>query len=133
MYLGIGLSRLTREHFIEKTQPKNGFDSFFMRTFAIRVVVYAIAILFALVESTLLPLSISVLAGIMWRPWIIRHGIGCLHAIVRMALIVAVRHSFPERRDVAVSAVIIAAYAVAIAVFELRWRRTQHTVVVAAV
>ena len=129
VYLGIGLSRLTGENFIDKTRPKNVFDSLFMHTVAMSALVYAIAIPFALVEPTSLPLSIGVLAGLMWLPfsWVIQHWIGYFHAIVRTALIVAVWYAFPEQRYLAVSLVIIAVYAVTIAVFETRWRANRHT------
>lgn len=134
VYLGIGLSRLTGENFIDRTRPKNVFDSLFMHTVAMSVLVYAIAIPFALVEPTSLPLSIGVLAGLMWLPfsWIIRHWIGYFHAIVRTVLLVAVWYAFPEQRYLAVSVVIIAIYAVTIAVFELRWRRSQGAGLAAA-
>lgn len=64
-------------------------------------------------------------------PWIVPHRTDYCHAIVRTALGVAVRCLVPDQRSPAVSAAVVAIYAVTIVVFELRWRR-MHRVAVAA-
>ncbi len=126
-YLGIGISRFTGETFIDKARPKNAFDSLFMHSVAMSVLVYAIAIPFFMIEPTSLPLSVGILTGLMWLPfsWIIRHWIGLFHAIARTVLIVAAWYAFPDHRYVAVPLVILGMYAITIAVFEARWRRLQ--------
>lgn len=126
-YLGIGISRLTGENFIDKARPKSAFDSLFMHSVAMSVLVYAIAIPFFMIEPTSLPLSVGILTGLMWLPfsWIIRHWIGLFHAIARTVLIVAAWYAFPDHRYVAVPLVILGMYAITIAVFEARWRRLQ--------
>ncbi|TCZ87711.1 hypothetical protein [Lysobacter sp. N42] len=129
-YLGIALSRLTGENFLDRSRPRNAFDALFMHSVGMAVLVYAIAIPFFLVQPDSLPLSVGILTGLMWLPfsWIIGHWIGLLHAITRTAGIVAAWYAFPAQRYVAVSLVIIAVYAITIAVFESRWRglRTAH-------
>jgi hypothetical protein len=123
--MGIGLSKLTGENFIDKSRPKNVFTSLFMHCVAMSVLVYAIAIPFFMIEPTSLPLSVGILTGLMWLPfsWIIRHWIGLFHAIARTVLIVAVWYAVPAHRYAAVALVILAMYAITIAVFEARWRR----------
>ena len=72
------LSRFTGENFLDKSRPKNAFDSLFMLTVKMSLLVYAIAIPFFLRDYTSLPLSVGILTGLMWLPisWIIRHWIG---------------------------------------------------------
>jgi hypothetical protein len=129
-YLGIAISKLTGENFLDRSRPRNAFDSLFMHSVATAVLVYAIAIPFFMVQADSLPLSVGILTGLMWLPfsWIIRHWIGMFHAIVRTAGIVAAWYAFPAHRYVAVPLVIIAVYALTIAAFEARWRglRTAH-------
>src|SRR5262245_28955392 len=45
-YLGMFLSRYTGENFLDRTKPKNVFDSLFFHTVAMALLVYAIAIPF---------------------------------------------------------------------------------------
>lgn len=127
-YLGMVISRFTGENFLDRTRPKNAFDSLFMHTVAMSVLVYAIAIPFFLIEPTSLPMTVGVLTGLMWLPfsWIIRHWIGLFHAIVRTVLVVAAWYAFPAHRFVVIPLVILAVYAVTIVVFESRWRRQSR-------
>lgn len=127
-YLGIGLSKLTGENFIDRSRPKNAFTALFMHCVAMSVLVYAIAIPFFLVEPSSLPLSVGILTGLMWLPfsWIVGHWIGLFHAVARTVGIVAVWYAFPAHRYAAVSAVILVMYAITIAVFEARWRRIMR-------
>lgn len=57
-YLGIGLSKLTGEDFLDKTRQKNVFDGIFFHAVAMPLLVYGIAIPFFMVEPTSLPLSV---------------------------------------------------------------------------
>jgi hypothetical protein len=127
LLLGIFFSRFTGENFLDKQRPKNVFDSLFLHTVAMAVLVYAIAIPFFQMDYTSLPLSVGILSGLMWLPlsWIIGHWVGTFHTLTRTALIVAVWYVFPRARFIAVPAVIVAVYAVTILVLEMRWRRIQ--------
>lgn len=60
-YLGILLSRLTGENFLDKTKPKNVFDGLFFYCVAMALLVYAIAIPFFRVDYTSLPLTVGFL------------------------------------------------------------------------
>jgi len=124
-YLGIGLSKLTGEDFLDKTRPKNAFDSLFFHTVAMSLLVYGIAIPFFMLEPTSLPLSVGILSGLMWLPvsWLLQHWIGIFHAATRTVLIVAAHYLFPQQRFIAIPLVIVAIYAVTIVVLEQRWRR----------
>jgi hypothetical protein len=134
LFLGIFFSRFTGEDFLDKRRPKNVFDSLFLHTVAMAVLVYSIAIPFFQMDYTSLPLSVGILSGLMWLPlsWIIGHWVGTFHTLTRTALIVTVWYEFPLARFVAVPAVIVAVYAVTIIVLEVRWRRIQSAEPVAA-
>lgn len=124
VYLGIFISKFTGEDFLDKTRPKNAFDSFFFYTVAMAVVVYAIAIPFFLVEPTSLPLSVGILAGLMWIPlsWAIQHWVGIFHTITRTVLILVLYYLFPEQRFVVIPFAIVAVYLVTLWVLERRYR-----------
>lgn len=123
-YLGIALSKLTGEDFLDKSRPKNAFDSLFFHAAGMAILVYSIAIPFFLVDPSSLPLSVGILTGLMWVPvsWILQHWIGIGHAVARIALILAVHYAFPAQRYLVVPLVIVAVYLVTIAVLEQRWR-----------
>lgn len=133
-YLGIGLSRFTGEHFMDRSRPRNPIDALFFSTVAMALLVYAIAIPFFMVEPTSLPLSVGILSGLMWLPagWMMRHWIGAFHAIARTVLVLAAWLAWPEARFVAVPAAIVAVYAITILVLERRWRRLREDDVVAS-
>jgi len=91
VYLGMMLSRFTGENFLDRKKPKNAFDSLFLHCVAMALLVYAIAIPFFLVNYTSLPLTVGILAGLMWVPfsWIIEHWVGTFHAVARTVLVTA--------------------------------------------
>lgn len=122
--LGMLLSRWTGEDFLDKRRPKNAFDGLFFHTIAMSLLVYAIAIPFFQSDYTSLPLTIGILAGLMWIPlsWIIEHWVGIFHGVARTLLIVAAWYWFPALRFVVIPAVIAALYAVTIFILERRWR-----------
>lgn len=128
-YLGMLLSRFTGENFLDKSRPKNTFDSLFLLTVLMALLVYAIAIPFFLRDYTSLPLSVGILTGLMWIPvsWIIRHWIGIAHAVSRTALVLAAWYLFPAQRFVVIPAVIVAIYVCTMLVLESRWRALQRT------
>ncbi|MEO8809491.1 MAG: hypothetical protein ABI386_04510 [Rhodanobacter sp.] len=127
-YLGMFLSRFTGENFLDKSRPKNTFDSLFMLTLLMAMLVYAIAIPFFLRDYTSLPLSVGILTGLMWIPlsWILRHWIGLAHALSRTVLVLAAWYLFPHQRFVAIPAVIVAIYIFTMLVLETRWRALQR-------
>jgi hypothetical protein len=127
-YLGALFSRFTGEHFFAKDRPKNTFDRLFLCTVAMSLLVFAIAIPFARVDYTSLPLTVGILSGLMWLPfsWMIEHWVGLFHAVSRTILVSAAWHLFPAARYVVVPLVIVALYVVTIIVLERRWRARQH-------
>jgi hypothetical protein len=124
-YLGVFLSRFTGENLLAKNKPKNEFDRLFMATLLMSLSVFAIALPWATQDHQSLPLSIGILAGLMWLPfsWIIQHWIGAFHAIARTLLLVAAWYALPEQRFVVIPAIIVGIYIITIAVLEQRWRR----------
>lgn len=125
VYLGMFLSRFTGENMLAKSQPKNPFDTLFLLTALMAILVYAIAIPFALVDHTSLPMTVGILTGLMWMPfsWIIQHWIGIAHTLLRTALIVTAWFLLPDLRHVAIPAIIVVLYLLTIAVLERRWRQ----------
>ena len=123
-YLGMAISKLTGEDFLDKSRPKNAFDGLFFHSVGMAVLVYSIAIPFFMVQPSSLPMSVGILTGLMWVPmsWMLQHWIGIGHAVGRTAGILAVHYAFPEQRFVLVPLVVIAAYVVTIVVLEQRWR-----------
>lgn len=128
VYLGLALSKLTGEDFLDKSRPKNAFDALFMHTVAMSVGIYAIAIPFFMLDPSSLPLSVGILTGLMWLPlsWILRHPVGWWHAGLRTVGVLAAWLAFPEHRFVAVPLVIVAVYAGTIWVLERRWQALQR-------
>ena len=126
-YLGMFISRFTGENFMDRSRPKNPFDGLFMSTVGMAVLVYSIAIPFALKDSSSVPLSVGILAGLMWLPlsWVIQHWVGLFHTLARTVLVLAAWFAFPAHRLTVIPAVIVAVYLVTIVMLEMRWRRLQ--------
>lgn len=127
-YLGMGLSYLTGERFMDRAQRENPFSKLFLATMAMSLLVFAIAIPFARADWTSLPLSIGILAGLMWLPlsWMIGHWIGWFHGVARTVLVLAAWYVWPQDRYVAVPLVIVALYGVTIVVLERRYRAIRR-------
>lgn len=130
VYLGIALSRFTGEHFTDRSRPKNTFDQLFFMTVGMSLLVYAIAIPFFMRDYTSLPLTVGILAGLMWLPlsWIIEHWVGLFHAVARTVLVTLAWYMFPTQRFTVIPAVIVAVYAVTIVVLEQRWQQQRASV-----
>ena len=122
--LGLLVARFTGEDLLGKKGPHNVFDDLFFHAVVMSWLVFAIAIPFFLVEPTSLPLSVGILAGLMWIPfsWIVGHWVGLFHGISRTVLVLAVWYLFPAHRFVVVPAVIVAIYLVTIVVLLRRPR-----------
>jgi hypothetical protein len=123
---GVGLlvARLVGEDLLGKTRPANAFDALFFSTVVMAWLVFAIAIPFFMIEPTSLPLTVGILAGLMWVPfsWMIQHWVGLFHAIVRTVLVVTVWFVFPGQRFVLIPAVIVVVYLISIAALVKRKR-----------
>tara|TARA_Y100000296_G_scaffold44087_1_gene50548 strand:- start:1597 stop:2193 length:597 start_codon:yes stop_codon:yes gene_type:complete len=123
-YLGAGLSYLTGERFFAKSVAKNSFDRLFFVGMIMSLMVFAIALPVAAIDHTTVPLSIGILAGLMWMPlsWAIEHWIGYFHTLTRTFGIVVAWYLFPEARVEAISAVIVAVYIVSLLTLERRFQ-----------
>lgn len=122
VYLGMFISRFTGENFLSKNKPKNAFDSLFLFTVAMAILVYAIAIPFYLIDHTTLPMTVGILSGTMWLPlsWIIRHWVGIFHSVTRTIAILVLHYTFPSERFVYIPFVIVALYIITIIILEKR-------------
>jgi hypothetical protein len=124
MIFGIALiiARFLGEDLIGKTQ--NEFDQLFFVTVQMAWLVFAIAIPFFLIEPSSLPLTVGILAGLMWLPfsWIIKHWIGTFHAFARTALVTIAWFAFPDQRFVIIPAIIVVIYLITIYVLAKRPR-----------
>jgi hypothetical protein len=114
--LGLLVARFTGEDLLGRQRPGNPFDALFMRTVVMAWLVFAIAIPFFRLEPTSLPLTVGILAGLMWLPfgWIIQHWVGTFHAVTRTVLCLAAWYAFPDQRFTVIPAVIVAVYLVTI-------------------
>lgn len=124
VYLGLFMSRFTGENLMAKDRPRNPFDILFLLTVVMALAVFSIAIPFFLVDPTSLPLTVGILTGLMWIPlsWSLQHWIGLAHGLGRTVAVLAAWYAFPDQRFVVVPFLIVALYAVTIAVLERRWR-----------
>jgi hypothetical protein len=126
--LGLLVARFTGEDLLGRERPGNPFDALFMRAIVMSWLVFAIAIPFFRKDPTSLPLTVGILAGLMWLPfgWIIDHWVGTFHAVTRTILCLAAWYAFPDYRYVVIPAVIVAVYLVSIiALVERRGGRKQ--------
>jgi hypothetical protein len=127
-YLGVFISKFTGEDFFRKGKPKNAFDGLFLVAIGMAMLVFAIAIPFAIEMPESLPLSLGIMTGLMWLPhsWIIQHWVGYFHAICRTVLILIAWYLFPEQVFFIIPLIIVCIYAISIAVFEMRWRHLNN-------
>jgi hypothetical protein len=110
--LGLLIAPLLGEDLLGRKNPKNAFDQLFFLTIVMSWLVFAIAIPFFMIEPTSLPLSVGILAGLMWVPfsWMIQHNVGLFHGIARTVLVVIAWYLFPEARFVVIPAIIVVIY-----------------------
>ena len=128
-YLGLGVARVTGEDLLGKTRKGNLFDRIFLMGTIEAVLVYSIAIPFFLIEPTSLPLTVGILAGLMWIPFsgMLGHWVGLFHSFTRTALIVAAWYLVPDGRFVAIPAIIVLVYLATIAILAGRpWEAAER-------
>ncbi|WND03869.1 hypothetical protein QGN29_05725 [Temperatibacter marinus] len=126
-YLGMFLSKLTGEDFLDKSKPKNEFDTLFMMTVMMSFLVFSIAIPFGLQDPQSIPFSLGILTGLMWLPlsWTIKHPIGILHAVGRTVALLLIWFLFPNETYTLIPFTIVGIYLVVIFVLERRWKQFQ--------
>jgi len=112
VYLGLFLSKFTGENFLDKSKPKNEFDTLFLYTAGQAILVYSIAIPFFLVDYSSLPMTVGILTGLMWLPfsWIVKHWVGIFHTMARTITVVALWYLLPEYRFIAIPFAIVTIY-----------------------
>jgi hypothetical protein len=122
--LGLLIARPLGEDLIGKSRDGNEFDRLFFVTVQMSWLVFAIAIPFFMVDPTSLPLSVGILAGLMWLPlsWIIQHWVGTFHAFARTILVTVAWFAFPDQRFVVIPAIIVVIYLITIYVLAKRPR-----------
>ncbi|MBT8183174.1 MAG: hypothetical protein KJO53_16460 [Eudoraea sp.] len=122
VYLGLFISKFTGENFLDKSKPKNEFDSLFLFTAGQAILVYSIAIPFFLVDHTSLPMTVGILTGLMWLPfsWIVKHWIGIFHALTRTILVLTLWYLLPEYRFIAIPFTIVLIYIITILILKNR-------------
>jgi len=126
VYLAMGISKLTGEDYLDKSNPKNTFDKLFFLAVTQAILVYSIAIPFFIEDYTSLPLTVGILTGLMWVPltWIIDHWVGLFHSIVRTILVLVLWYLFPSDRFIAIPMAIIIVYIVSIIILKNRKIKT---------
>jgi hypothetical protein len=126
VYLGLFLSKFTGENFLDKSKPKNEFDTLFLYTAGQAILAYSIAIPFFLVDYSSLPMSVGILTGLMWLPfsWIIKHWVGIFHTITRTLLVLALWYLLPDHRFIAIPFGIVLMYIITIIILTNR-NKTQ--------
>lgn len=122
VYLGMGISKLTGENFLDNNKPKNTFNTLFFYTVSQAILVYSIAIPFFIVDYTSLPLTVGILTGLMWLPlsWIIDHWIGIFHSVLRTISILSLWYLFPTNRFVFIPLAIVIIYLITIIILNNR-------------
>lgn len=127
VYLGMFISKFTGENFLDKSKPKNEFDSLFFHTVAQAILVYAIAIPFAMQDYTSIPLTVGILTGLMWVPfsWIIKHWVGIFHTVSRTALILGFWFLFPDDRFITIPFAIVLVYIITIFILIRRHQKLK--------
>jgi hypothetical protein len=128
-FVGIAVGRLTGEDVLGKAGKSDCFDQQFLLSVGMALLVFSIAIPFAQVDVTSLPLSLGILSGLMWVPFsgLIQHWVGLFHGITRTVLILGVWYAFPDHRFTAVPAAIVAVYLASIFILETRARKLGIT------
>ncbi len=123
VYLALFISKFTGENFLDKTKPKNTFDTLFLFSVGQAVLIYSIAI-----DYTSLPLTVGILTGTMWVPfsWIIKHWVGIFHSVARTLVCVLLWYLFPDDRFVVIPFAIVLLYIITLVILN---KREPHSTV----
>jgi hypothetical protein len=126
-YLAIGLAKLTREDFFGKHRAKNTFDTLFLLSTSMCLMMFPIAMIYSTENPSSVPLTVGIIAGLMWLPfsWIIQHWVGYFHAIARTIGVLLVWFVFPEHQFEAISFVIVLTYAITLYTLEKRFQQER--------
>ena len=127
VYLGLFLSKFTGENFLDKSKPKNEFDTLFLFTAGQAILVYSIAIPFFLVDYSSLPMTVGILTGLMWLPfsWIIKHWVGIFHTLIRIITVLTLWYLLPEYRFIAIPFAIVLIYIITLIILKNRKKTTD--------
>ncbi len=119
--LGLLIARFTGEDLLG-TKSQNDLDRLFGLNVLMANLVWGVAIPFWLIEPSSLPLSVGILAGLMWVPfsWMLQHWVGLFHGIARTVLVVAAWFLFPDHRFVLIPVVIVIVYVISILALAIR-------------
>ena len=122
VYLGLFLSKFTGENFLDKSKPKNEFDTLFLFTVGQAILTYSIAIPFFLIDFSSLPMSVGILTGLMWLPfsWIVKHWVGIFHTLTRIILVLILWYLLPEYRFIVIPFGIVLVYMVTLIILRGR-------------
>lgn len=122
VYLGLFISKFTGENFLDKSKPKNEFDTLFLFIAGQAILVYSIAIPFFLVYYSSLPMTVGILTGLMWLPfsWIIKHWVGIFHTLTRIITVLTLWYLLPEYRFVAIPFAIVLIYIITLIILNNR-------------
>jgi len=122
VYLGLFLSKFTGENFLDKSKPKNEFDTLFLFTAGQAILVYSIAIPFFLIDYSSLPMTVGILTGLMWLPfsWIIKHWVGIFHTLTRIITVLTLWYLLPEYRFIAIPFAIVLIYIITLIILKNR-------------
>lgn len=126
-YLGTALAHFMGEGFFVKKPYKNQFDGLFMAGVVMSLLVFAIAMPVAAIDHTTVPMTVGILAGLMWIPfsWIIKSYIGWFHSIARTLSVVIAWYAFPQQRFVIIPAVIVVIYIITLFALHRRYQKIR--------
>ena len=121
-WLGVLIGPLVGEDLLGRKRKNTEMDKLFLLTVLMSNLVWAIAIPFFMIHPSSLPLSVGILAGLMWVPlsWMMQHWVGLFHGITRTVLVVAAWYLFPAQRFVVIPGVIVIIYVISIYVLATR-------------
>src|SRR5690606_27400762 len=122
VYLAMGISKLTGEDYLDKSKPKNTFDTLFFLTVAQAILVYSISIPFFIEDYTSLPITVRIFTGLMWvsLTWIIDHWVGLYHSILSTILLLVLWYLFPSDTVTTIPIAIVVVYILSIIILKNR-------------
>lgn len=124
VYFASAIAHFTGERFITLHSPTNPFEQLLVYCFTGSLCAYALIIPLYMQDISTLPLTVGVLASLIWLPysWIIEHWVGVVHVATRMLLLPLAWYFFPEYRFTLIPMLIFALYVFTAMVLEHRWR-----------